>query len=134
MPQIEAFSRCVSDVLVPAGDVVINDEFSTGQPNFYEFFYSAVNQAGESQNFDGNGQYVRVNPGGGDILARSQFPGQPAPDDFLYSNMIVPSTGTQPVADRKPPFRGDVACHKNAIPDLNGISAAVGTPSPQVVP
>lgn len=134
MPEIEAFSRCVTDVLVPTGDIVINDQFSTGQPNFNEFFYSVVAQAGESQNFDGNGQYVRVNPGGGEIEARAASPGGLPPDDFLYTNLVVPTTGTQPVLTDEPPLRGDVACHKNAVPDLNGVAAAVGPPSPEVSP
>jgi phospholipid/cholesterol/gamma-HCH transport system substrate-binding protein len=134
MPQIELLSRCVSDVLVPTGDIVINDQFSTGQPNFREFFYAAVDQAGESQDFDGNGQYVRVNPGGGDIEARSQFPGEPPPNDFLYTNLIVPTTGTQPVLGDKPPLRGDFACHRNPVPALNGVAGAVGPPSPEVSP
>jgi phospholipid/cholesterol/gamma-HCH transport system substrate-binding protein len=134
MPQIELFSRCVSDVLVPTGDIVIDDEFSTGQPNFRELFYSAVDQAGESQDFDGNGQYVRVNPGGGEIEARSSFPGELPPNDFVYTNLVVPTTGTQPVLGEEPPLRGDFACHRNAVPDLNGVAAAVGPPSPEVSP
>jgi phospholipid/cholesterol/gamma-HCH transport system substrate-binding protein len=134
MPQVEALSRCASDVLVPAGDIVIDDEFSTGQPNFREFFYSAVNQAGESQDFDGNGQYVRVNPGGGDIEARTRFPSEPPPNDFLYTNLVVPTTGTQPVPGEEPPLRGDFPCHRNPVPDLNGVAAAIGPPSPEVSP
>jgi hypothetical protein len=134
MPQIEDFSRCVSDVLVPTGDIVIDDQFSTGQPNFREFFYAAVNGAGTGASFDGNGMYARVNPGGGDIQARTANPRTPAPNDFLAANLIAPTTGSQPVLTEKPPFRGDVPCHTNAVPDLNGIASAVGAASPEVTP
>jgi phospholipid/cholesterol/gamma-HCH transport system substrate-binding protein len=134
MPQIEAFSRCVSDVLVPTGDTVINDRFSTGQPNFREFFYGAVGQAGIGQDFDGNGEYLRVNPAGGDILARTRQPGATAPNEFLYSHLVEPMLGTQPVLTPPPPIRGDVPCHRNPVPDLNGIAGAEGPPAMEAVP
>ena len=132
MPEIENFSRCVTDVLVPTGDTVIDDQFSTGQPSYNEFFYAAVNAAGAGASFDGNGLYARVNPGGGDIQARTQNPGTPAPNDFLAANLITPTTGSQPVITDMPPFRGDVKCHTNDVPDLNGIASAVGPASPEV--
>jgi phospholipid/cholesterol/gamma-HCH transport system substrate-binding protein len=134
MPQLEAFARCADEVLEPTGDIVIDDQFSTGQPVFNEFFYGAVNTAGAAANFDGNGLYARVQPGGGDIQARSQNPNTPAPNDFLAANLVTPTTGTQPALGKRPPFRGDVACHTNDPPDLNGVAAAVGPPSPEVQP
>jgi len=130
MPQIEDFSRCITDVIDPTGDIVIDDQFSTGQPVYNEFFYAAVNGAGAGASFDGNGMYGRVNPGGGDIQARTNNPGTPAPNDFLAANLITPSTGSQPVVTDMPPFRGDVKCHTNDVPDLNGIASAVGPASP----
>ena len=74
-PQVGLFSRCVSHNLVPAGNTVIDDAggtypFSTGQPNFREFFYSVVQLAGESQGFDCNGPFVRFQAGGGTQLVR----------------------------------------------------------------
>ena len=42
--------------------------FSTGQPNFREFFYGVTQLAGESQGFDGNGPFVRFQAGGGPQL------------------------------------------------------------------
>ena len=67
LDQLGKLSRCQSDVLVPTGDIVINDQFSTGQPNFRDFFYGAASEAGEGANFDGNGQFLRVQPGGGPV-------------------------------------------------------------------
>ena len=54
-----------TDVVLPTGDIVNKDEFKTGEPNYREFRYTLVGLAGEGQNFDGNGQYVRFQPGGG---------------------------------------------------------------------
>ena len=69
------------DVVLPTGDVVIQDEFTTGVENYKEFFYTLVGLAGEGQNFDGNGMYVRFQTGGGSQtrLARlGQPPARPA--------------------------------------------------------
>ena len=45
--------------------MVIRDEFQTGRENYKDFLYALVGLAGEGQNFDGNGQYVRFQTGGG---------------------------------------------------------------------
>jgi ABC-type transporter Mla subunit MlaD len=133
MPEIEDLSRCASEILVPTGDVVLEDEFPTGQPNFRELLYAAVGQAGIGQDFDGNGQYLRANPAGGPVQTRSAVPGATAPNEYVYSNAIVPPEGTRPVLTPPPPIRGDVACHRNTLPDLNGVAAAAGPPSPAEV-
>jgi phospholipid/cholesterol/gamma-HCH transport system substrate-binding protein len=122
-------SRCVSENLVPTGDVVVNDSFSTGQPNYREFFYSAVNLAGESQSFDGNGQYVRFQSGGGPTLVQAPVPGGGFQNSLVFGNTIEPPDGVQPRQARVlPPFRTDVAYHTNAIPDINGAAGAVAPP------
>jgi virulence factor Mce-like protein len=65
LPQLDLIQRCALDVLLPTGDVVIKDEFTTGVENYKEFAYGLVGLASEGQNFDGNGQYVRFQAGGG---------------------------------------------------------------------
>ena len=65
LPQTDLASKCVRDVVLPAGDEVIHDEFPTGVENYKEFFYALVGIAGEGQNVDGNGMYVRFQTGGG---------------------------------------------------------------------
>ena len=65
LPQTDLASKCVRDVVLPTGDVVVNDEFTTGVENYKEFFYALVGLAGEGQNTDGNGMYVRFQVGGG---------------------------------------------------------------------
>ena len=70
LPQTQAAARCARDVVLPTGDVAIQDEFATGRENYKEFFYALVGLAGEGQGFDGNGQYVRFQTGGGDNVIR----------------------------------------------------------------
>ena len=65
LPQTDLASKCLRDVVLPAGDLVVHDEFTTGAENYKEFFYALVGIAGEGQNFDGNGMYVRFQTGGG---------------------------------------------------------------------
>jgi phospholipid/cholesterol/gamma-HCH transport system substrate-binding protein len=139
--QTDLLSRCTSHNLIPAGNTVLNDsgpgyDFTTGQPNYREFFYGAVAQAGESQNFDGNGSMVRFQAGGGPTLVRMSNPkGEPGnQSDWAFN--ISPPLGTRPrlPAAGKPPFRMDVPCFKNQAPDLNGPAAAQGPPNPVPVP
>jgi phospholipid/cholesterol/gamma-HCH transport system substrate-binding protein len=133
--QTELLSRCVSNVLVPTGDVVLNDSgggynFDTGVPNYKEFGYAVAGFAGESQGFDGNGPYLRLQSGGGGVDVSSAQPGGGVDNDRLFGTLPSAPIGTRPVLGPKPPFRTDVPCHVNAIPDLNGPAAAQGPPSP----
>jgi ABC-type transporter Mla subunit MlaD len=137
--QTNLLSRCTSHNLIPAGNTVLNDsgpgfDFTTGQPNIRELFYGAVQLAGESQGFDGNGPFVRFQTGGGPVLTKMNNPGDVPGDKFLWAHNIAAPIGTRPVVTGKlPPFRPDVPCHKSPPPDLNGPAAALGPPSPRAV-
>jgi phospholipid/cholesterol/gamma-HCH transport system substrate-binding protein len=140
-PQLGLAGRCVSHNLVPAGNTVIDNAggaypFSTGQPNFREFFYGVTQLAGESQSFDGNGPYVRFQAGGGPQLTKMGNPGSYFHDTELYGNNISAPLGTRPrlPAGGKPPFRMDVPCYTQDVPDLNGPAAAVAAPDPAPIP
>jgi phospholipid/cholesterol/gamma-HCH transport system substrate-binding protein len=138
--QTDLLSRCVSHNLIPAGNQVVDDAggeypFSTGQPNYREFLYGAVQLAGESQVFDGNGSYVRFQSGGGPTLVRRPNPGGGFENESLWAHNISAPLGTRPRLPKQgePPFRMDVPCHTSAVPDLDGPAAAVGPPSPKAV-
>jgi phospholipid/cholesterol/gamma-HCH transport system substrate-binding protein len=143
-PEAGQFSRCVSHNLVPAGDIVIDDAggaypFSTGQPNIREFFYGAAQLAGESQGFDGNGPFVRFQAGGGPVLVRQALAGGGFQNESLWANNIAAPLGTRPrlPVGGKPPFRMDVPCYTQDVPDLNGEfgpAGDIGPPSPEAVP
>ncbi len=142
-PQLGLTGQCVSHNLIPAGNQVIDDAggaypFSTGQPNYREFFYSTVGLAGESQGFDGNGPFVRFQAGGGPQLVsmpQTGFAGDPQRQSVWAFNIDAP-LGTRPrlPASGQPPFRMDVPCHTQAAPDLNGPAGAIGPPTPKAVP
>ncbi|HYH52781.1 MAG TPA: MlaD family protein [Solirubrobacterales bacterium] len=133
LPQLNRLSLCTTQVMVPTAEQVINDRFSTGQPNYREFLYNLVNFSGMAQNFDGNGPYARAQAGGGPVLVGEPNPaGNPATlsDQRNYAHTIEDPHGTQPRLGGRPPLRPDVRCYTNPVPDVNGPLGQVGPPSP----
>jgi phospholipid/cholesterol/gamma-HCH transport system substrate-binding protein len=136
---------CGSEVLVPTGNTVIDDAggaypFSTGQLTYREFFYTAAQQSGAGASFDGNGSFLRIQPGGGDVMTRATNPDPAEPrNQTLLSPTIAAPIGTRPnlPASPQPPFETGRACHQNPVPDLNGTNGGPGTvgpPMPEVLP
>jgi phospholipid/cholesterol/gamma-HCH transport system substrate-binding protein len=145
--QIGLLSGCVNNVLLPTGDVVLSDSgsgynFNTGVPNFKEFAYGATGLAGESGIFDGNGPSLRFFSAGGPTPVGGPVPNlrSPVPNavstrgNALWGGSTTPPIGTRPSLGSKPPFRTDIACQNNAIPDLNGPLAAQGPTDPSAYP
>src|SRR5947207_10678270 len=80
--------------------------------------------AGEGQNFDGNGMYVRFQPGGGPFTVStgpSTLSGQQ-----LFGNAVPPPLGTRPRYGKEPAYNPNVPCYKNQVPDVNGPAAEIG--------
>lgn len=129
-PETERLARCTTENLVPTADTVITaDDFGTGQPNFQEFFYGAVQLAGSGQPFDGNGPYLRLQPGGGPQLLHAENPGAAINDTQVFGSAVEAPAGVQPaLPNSPPPFRMDVPCQENPIPDLNGPASAPAPP------
>jgi phospholipid/cholesterol/gamma-HCH transport system substrate-binding protein len=145
--QIGLLSGCVDNLLLPAGDVVLNDSgtgynFNTGVPNFQEFGYATTGLAGESGTFDGNGPSLRFFSAGGPTPVGGPVPNLRSPvpgavstrGNALWGGSTTPPIGTRPQLGSKPPFRTDVACQNNSLPDLNGPLAAQGPPDPAAYP
>jgi virulence factor Mce-like protein len=126
LPQADLLSKCVYKVLLPTGDIVIQDgPLTTGKENYKEFWYAMVGLAGEGQNFDGNGMYVRFQPGGG-IQTVSTGKGTLSGEELFGRNDLKP-IGNRPIyPGKRPPYRPDVPCYTQKIPDLNG--APTGRP------
>lgn len=134
LPQINRISLCTSRVLVPTGNQTIGDRFSTGGPTYREFLYTLTDFSGWGQNFDGNGSFVRVQPGGGPVLAEGSNPfGNLVTDQRIFARTIAPPIGTQPQLTGRPPLKPDVRCDSNPVPDLNGPQGQVGAPTPTAV-
>jgi phospholipid/cholesterol/gamma-HCH transport system substrate-binding protein len=145
--QIGLTSGCVDKVLLPTSDVVLNDSgsgynFNAGVPNYKEFGYATTGLAGESGSFDGNGPSLRFFSAGGPTPAGGPVPNlrSPVPNaastrgNALWGGSTTPPIGTRPGLGTKPPFRTDIACQNNALPDLNGQLAAQGPPDPAPYP
>jgi hypothetical protein len=133
LDQIGALSTCTTNTLVPAGDIVIDDQFNIGRPNAREFFYSTANLAGESQNFDGNGPFLRLHPGGGNVLVKDRNAGalpNLKDDKDLYGAAPAAPIGNQPLLGPVPPKMPNVPCATQEVPDLNGPLGQVGPPTP----
>jgi virulence factor Mce-like protein len=134
LPQLNRISLCTTRVLVPTGNQTINDQFSTGGPNYREFLYTLADFSGWGANFDGNGTFLRAQPGGGDILVEQKNPqGNLSTDKRDYAHTIAPPLGTQPQLGGRPPKKPDVRCDSNPVPDVNAGLGQVGAPSPAVV-
>jgi virulence factor Mce-like protein len=128
LPQTTLTSRCARQVLLPTGDVVIKDEFETGAENYKEFFWGLVALSGEGQNFDGNGMYVRFQPGGGSQTVSMGTAGTGSGQ--VFGNNVAAPLGNRPFyPGKRPPYRPDVPCHTNKIPNLNGPAAAKTAPT-----
>ncbi|MGN6664971.1 MAG: MlaD family protein [Solirubrobacterales bacterium] len=134
VPQLNQLSVCTTKVMVPTGNEVINDRFSTGGPNYREFLYNLVNFAGQAQNFDGNGPYFRLQGGGGPQLVGEKNP-EPEQESerFQYAHTIAVPQGVQPQLGKRPPLKPDVRCYTNSPPDVNNGLGQVGAPFPQAV-
>jgi virulence factor Mce-like protein len=126
LPQTDLASKCISRVILPTGDIVIQDgDLTTGKANYKEFWYALVGLSSEGQNFDGNGQYVRFQPGAG-TQTLSTGKGTISGEQLFGRSDQAP-LGTRPAyPGKRPPYRPDVPCYTQKIPDLNG--AATGKP------
>ena len=124
IPQLDLINRCATNVILPTGDVPINDgSLSTGLPNYKEFWQSMVGLSSESQNFDGNGQYTRFQTGGGDQSVATGA----SPSGRLFGNAVLKPIGTQPKApSREPPYNAKATCYKQQLPNLNNAPVGAG--------
>jgi phospholipid/cholesterol/gamma-HCH transport system substrate-binding protein len=130
LPQLNRLSLCGSKVLLPTGEQTIGDQFSTGGPNYREFFYTLTDFAGQSQNFDGNGPYFRIQPGGGDVLVAEPNPdGGQTTEKNGYAFTSTPPLGVQPQLQGRPPKKPGARCDKQPVPDVNSGPGQAGAPT-----
>jgi phospholipid/cholesterol/gamma-HCH transport system substrate-binding protein len=123
LPKTDLTSKCVSKVIIPTGNIPIRDEFPTGVENYKEFFWGLVGLAGESENFDGNGTYVRFQTGGGS--QQISLGNSASNSGDLFGNLVSAPLGNRPYDPRKrPPYRPNVPCYTQQIPDLSGPASA----------
>lgn len=103
---------CWSDVWEPTLTQEIPDgAHSSGKANYKEFWYTLVGWAGASQNFTGNGHYLRLASGSAADIS--------SPSGKFFGRAALPQQGVRPARPGKtPPIRSDVPCYKNTPPNL----------------
>jgi phospholipid/cholesterol/gamma-HCH transport system substrate-binding protein len=116
LPVLDDFNRCQLETILPTQEQVIDDgPLTTGIKNYEEFFQSMVSLVGEAQNFDGNGGFVRIGAGGATaVQTPSVGPGGP-----LHASAPQQPLGTRPAKGARPPYRPDVKCHTQPVPNLS---------------
>jgi hypothetical protein len=121
-------SSCQNNVLLPFAKTPIPDpDFpaNTGQPFFKQSPRAFVGLAGESRIHDANSAMFRVNAGGGPTTIASTG----VTGEQYFSQLDFPLDGVRPVSpNNKPPFRPDVPCETQEVPDLNAPAAAGDEP------
>jgi len=150
LPETQKLSQCFFYKILPTGDTKIDDsgtgyDFSTNQEAYKEFWFALVGMAGESQNFDGNGQFIRAQTGGSQQTRNSatggnlqlnltEVSGQANLKSPVWGNMPNPPLGTSPRyfgRDQQPNYSPTTNCVSPTSPvnspiDLNDATAAKG--------
>jgi phospholipid/cholesterol/gamma-HCH transport system substrate-binding protein len=134
LPQLNQLGLCTTKVLVPTSEETIDDQFSTGGPNYREFWYLLTDFDGASQNFDGNGPYVRTQAGGGPYILEEFNPTfENKPQQHQFTRATEPPLGIQPQLGGAPESRPGVRCDSNPVPDINSGPGQVGVSGVKVV-
>ncbi len=107
----------------------INDEFATGAPNYKEFIWALVGLAGEGQNFDGNGMYVRFQTGGGSQQVSLGQTLDATPARCSATTSPCRSATGRTIPRKRPPYKPDVPCYTQQLPNVNGPASAKTPPS-----
>lgn len=127
--QTELFNKCLTNVLLPAGNAKLQDGSSTtGVEDYKEFWYGLVGLNGIGQGFDGNGSFARFLVGAGGPTIRSaptSMLGTSEKGLRLLAHASLPPLGTRPAfPSSEPPYQPLVPCYKQTLPDFNGPAAS----------
>jgi phospholipid/cholesterol/gamma-HCH transport system substrate-binding protein len=125
--QNDLLSQCLTNVLIPSGNVQLQDGASTsGESVFREFWYSMVGGNSLGQNFTGNGlSAFRSLLGSGGQVLRSAPAGvvgvKTSGGESLVTRALLPPLGTRPrFPASEPPYKPLNPCYKQAVPNFNG--------------
>jgi phospholipid/cholesterol/gamma-HCH transport system substrate-binding protein len=124
--QTERFNKCLTKVIIPAGNTRLQDGPSTsGVEDYKEFWYGLTGLAGIGQTFDGNGTLTKFLLGSGGPTIKSA---KATVENHTISNGLplvahasLAPEGTRPAFPKtEPAYKPLVACDTQAIPDFNG--------------
>jgi phospholipid/cholesterol/gamma-HCH transport system substrate-binding protein len=127
--QTESFNKCLTKVLIPAGNAKLQDGTSTtGVEDYKEFWYGLVGLNGLGQGFDANGPYDRFLLGGGGPTVRSAPTSQLGRGEKglrLLAHASLPPLGTRPAfPSTEPAYQPLVPCATQTAPNFNGPQAS----------
>jgi virulence factor Mce-like protein len=127
LSKVTPVSQCVRDHGNPVLHSKVDDgRFTTNLPVYKELLDSFVGLASASQNFDGDGPAVRYNGGYGEQLIST---GRLPSGERLFGTSAAPLLGSRPrMPDKQPPFRPDVPCVSQDLPNL---TASISKPAAQ---
>jgi phospholipid/cholesterol/gamma-HCH transport system substrate-binding protein len=130
MEQARALSSCFNHVVIPwSNSTIPSNDGETGIGKIYEETgYGLAGIAGESRSGDANGQYIRVEAGGGantlspltPLHTITQTVGGQTVVGVLDSKIL----GAEPPFSSKTPFKPTVPCETQEQPDLRSGGAA----------
>jgi ABC-type transporter Mla subunit MlaD len=123
--QTEAFNKCLTKVIYPAGNAKLQDgNATTGVENYKEFWYSLVGLSGIGQSFDGNGAFTKFLVGNGGATLKSApttLVGKNLKGLNLLARSPLPPQGTRPAFPaQEPPYQPLVPCATQSLPEFNG--------------
>ncbi len=125
--QTDLFSKCLSKIFFPGGNVKLQDGTSTTGVEIYrEFWYSMAGVAGISQSFDGNGPTSRFMVETGAQTLRSGPASAVGASSRgaklrLLAHTSQPPLGTRPAfSANEPAYKPLVPCYTQTPPDFNG--------------
>ena len=127
LPKIDAFDRCITDVFLPTGNIVVKDgSSSAGVPNYQEFWYAMAGQAAEGQGADGNGNFLRIGAAGGPFTIETGQTNFYGALGTKFAQADLPPLRTRPAYPNSvPPLHRTAPCYTQPVPDVNG-PASVG--------
>ena len=127
LPQIDAFDRCITDVFLPTGNIVVKDGSpSSGVPNYQEFWYAMAGQAAEGQGADANGNFLRIGAAGGPYTIETGQTNFYGALGTKFAQADLPPLRTRPAYPNSvPPLQRTAPCYTQPVPDVNG-SGSVG--------
>ncbi len=123
--QTEKFNKCLTKVIIPAGNTRLQDGTSTsGVEAYKEFWYGLTGVTGIGQTFDGNGTLTKFLLGGGGPTiksAPSTVEGKNINGLKLVAHATLAPEGTRPAFPKtEPAYKPLVPCYTQALPEFNG--------------
>jgi virulence factor Mce-like protein len=134
LEQSRALSACTTNVLAPFATKPIPDpDFNVPNSNFlHDSSHGFVGLAGESRNVDANTPMFHVQQGGGpfSVVQNNANLGK----TVSFGGLNFKPEGTRPARpDKRPVFRPNLPCEKQAVADLNapsGPAEQLANPNP----